>query len=183
MLPQLRQRFDAIEERRNSLLSRLRAENEDRLRYHPAPGSWSMLQVVQHLVLLEQIVLKAMMKGARPGVRRRWWHRIGAWMMAFVFRYGFRVSAPTRKVVPLDDTPLGESARPWAELRAQMAAFLETATPDSATALGFRHPLAGPLDLAGTLDFVATHHDHHLRQIGRIETAWTTSQQRQTLMN
>jgi len=183
MLAELRTRFDAIEQRRHSLITRLRTVDDSLLRYHPAPGSWSMLQVAEHLVLLEQIVVKAMTREPRSEVRRRWWHRIGAWMVAFVFRHGFRVPAPTRKVVPIGDRPLESSVEQWAELRAKMAAFLELTPPERAKVLGFRHPVAGPLDVASTLDFVATHHDHHLRQIARIEKAWGASQPRQPVMS
>jgi hypothetical protein len=38
--------------------------------------------------------------------------------------------------------------------------------------LRFRHPVAGPLDTASSLDFVRTHFDHHLRQIARIEKSF-----------
>jgi uncharacterized damage-inducible protein DinB len=183
MLPELRTRFDAIEQRRHAHLERLATLDDTLLRYHPAPRSWSMLQVTEHLVLLEQIVVKAMIREPRPDVHRRWWHRIGAWMVTFVFRYGFRVPAPTRKVVPTEETPLERSAERWSALRSQMAAFLESATPERARVLGWRHPVAGPLDVASTLDFVATHHDHHLRQIARIEKSWESSQRRQSVMS
>lgn len=183
MLTELRTRFDAIENRRHALLGKLATLDEDQLRYHPAPGAWSMLQVTEHLVLLEQLVIKAMTREPRPGVRRRWWHQIGSWMVAFVFRHGFRVPAPTRKVVPAEETPLERSAEQWAALRAQMATFLESATPERASALGFRHPVSGPLDVAATLDFVATHHDHHMRQVARIEKSWGVNRPRQSVMS
>lgn len=172
MLTELRTRFDAIEQRRLAHLARVATLDDELLRYHPEPGSWSIIQVTEHLVLLEQMVVKAMTRELRPGVRRRWWHRIGAWMVAFVFRHGFRVPAPTRRVVPTEETPVERSAEQWAALRTQMAAFLESVTPERARVLGFRHPVAGPLDVVATLDFVATHHDHHMRQIARIEQSW-----------
>lgn len=183
MLPALQSRFDAIAHRRQRLLDHLGTLDDAALRYRPTPGAWSLLQVAQHLVLLERLVLKAMIRDPRPGVRRRWWHSIGARMVAFVFRHGFRVPAPTRKVVPLEDTPLEESARQWADLRAELHTFLEAATPERAQALGWRHPVSGPLDVYGTLDFLATHHDHHLRQVERIETAYAASRPRSTVMS
>jgi hypothetical protein len=177
MLPALQSRFDAIEDRRKAFLARLGNMDAAELGYRPRPSAWSLLQVAQHLVLLEQLVLKTATRDPRPGVRRRWWHRIGGWMVAFVFRFGLRVPAPTRMVVPIDQKPLGETAAEWSELRAKLAAFLETCTPERAKALGFRHPLSGPQDVYGALDFLAGHHDHHLRQVARIQNSanWPSS--------
>ena len=183
MLPALQSRFDAIEHRRQSLLDHLRGLDDAQLRYRPTSGGWSLLQVAQHLVLLERMVFKSVIRDPRPGVRRRWWHAIGAKMVAFVFRHGLRVPAPTKKVVPLEDTPLEESANQWAELRAQLKGFLDSATPERAAALGWRHPVSGPLDVYGALDFVATHHDHHLRQVERIEASYVGGRARSAVLS
>ncbi len=171
MLPALQQRFDVLEERRHSLLTRLRALDAGLVRYHPAANSWSMLQVVQHLILVEQLIMKGMTSGNRPKVRRRWWHRIGASMVAFVFRHGFRVPVPTRRVMPQGEVPLDDSSLTWDDLRRQLRAFLESSTVESAGNLGLHHPISGPLDIASSLDFIQTHFDHHLRQVARIEAS------------
>lgn len=183
MLLALQSRFDAIAHRRQSLLDHLRNLDDAQLHYRPTASAWSLLQVAQHLVLLERIVVKSVIRDPRPGLRRRWWHAIGARLVAFVFRHGFRVPAPTRKVVPLENTPLEESARQWADLRADLSAFLETITPERAKALGWRHPVSGPLDVYGALEFVASHHDHHLRQVERIESAYAVSHARSIMMS
>lgn len=175
MLPALQSRFDEIEQQRVLLLARLSSKDPASLSYHPGAGSWSMLQVVQHLVLVEQLVMTGMIKPARPMVKRRWWHRVGAWLVAFVFRHGFRVPAPSKAVVPLDDMPLDVSERSWVSLRVQLRAFLEEITPERSGQLGFRHFVSGPHDIAGTLDFIRSHFDHHLRQIGRIEASASRS--------
>ena len=179
MLPELEQKFHAIEEQRLGLFDRLSRLDESSLRYHPGPESWSMLQVVAHLVLVEQIVLKTMQRGERPMVRRRWWHAIGAWIVSIVMGRGLRVPAPSKKVVPIGDTPLTESKARWDEMRLQLRAFLETTTVESARCLGFRHPVAGPLDVPSSLDFVRTHFDHHMRQIARIESSAAKSGSRE----
>ena len=171
MLPELQQKFDAIEERRQALFDRLARDDDARLRYHPAPGSWSMLQVVEHLVLVEGLVVKTMLRPDRPVVQRRWWHRIGAWLVSIVLGSGLRVPAPSRRVVPIADTPLHESRASWDDLRRQLLAFLNGTTAESARLLGFRHPVSGPLDVPASLDFIRTHFDHHMRQIARIESS------------
>ena len=182
MLPELQTRFDAITQRRSALLDHLRGLDAARLRYRPTPAAWSLLQVAQHLVLLERLVLKSALRDPRAGVQRRWWHAIGARMVAFVFRHGFRVPAPTRQVVPAGETSLDETARQWEELHAELAAFLESATPERAKALGFRHPVSGPQDLYGALDFIAQHHDHHLRQVARLQAAYAATEARSPVM-
>jgi hypothetical protein len=171
MLPELQQKFDAIEKRREDLFDKLAREDDARLRYHQTLASWSMLQVVEHLVLVETLVVKTMLRADPPTVRRHWWHRIGAWLVAFVLGRGIRVPAPSRKVVPTGDTPLSESRVRWDELRRQLRTFLDQTTPESARQLGFRHPVSGPLDIPSSLDFIRSHFDHHLRQIARIEAS------------
>lgn len=171
MLPELQERFDAIEDRRRALFERLARVGDEDLRHHPSPTSWSLLQVVEHLVLVEGLIVKSMLRADQPVIRRRWWHRIGAILVSIVLTRGFRVPAPSKKVVPLSNTPLHESGAKWDELRRQLREFLERTTPDSARQLGFRHPVSGPLDLPSSLDFVRAHFDHHMRQIARIEAS------------
>ena len=171
MLPQLRERFQAIEDRRNALLTKLAGLSEDQLRYHPKPGSWSLLQVAEHLVLLEELVYAAMTKDNRPIVRRRWWHKIGEWLLSLVLKYQLRVPAPTKRIVPVADTPLEDIRRHWESVRDRFRTFLEASTPESVQRLGLRHPVSGPYDIPGTLEFVAAHFDHHLNQIRRIEAS------------
>lgn len=174
MIAELQQRFDAIQQQRQSLLDCLRALDTKLLEYQPSPRSWSMLQVAQHLVLVETLLVDSMLRADRPPVRVRWWHAIGRWLLFLVYRYGLRVPAPTKRIIPVAKPPLEESARAWEALRQRLRAFLEATTPESARNLGFRHPVSGPHDVAETLDFIRMHFEHHLRQLARIQVSAAT---------
>jgi hypothetical protein len=56
----------------------------------------------------------------------------------------------------------------WEAARTGLRQALEQIPPETLTIPISRHPVAGPMDARETLEFLAAHLDHHLRQIRRI---------------
>lgn len=56
----------------------------------------------------------------------------------------------------------------WEAARTGLRQALEQIPPEIQTASICRHPVAGPLDARETIEFLAVHLDHHLRQIRRV---------------
>ena len=171
MIAQLQSRFDELERRREEFLQRLNEQTSEQLHYSPAAGSWSLLQIAEHLRLVEERLIAGWLVDhpGREQLRRRLRHRITyAAVMTLVFRMGLRVRMPGPGVAPEVPPGLPEVARRWSELRAELASQLGTLTERSATNLFIRHPVLGPLDAADALRFLRVHFDHHMRQVGRV---------------
>lgn len=174
MLPTLRDRFDRLERQRAALLESLRPLDDARLRFSPAPGSWSLMQVVEHLVLVEELTLAQMATVTPRPVplkkRLRTSAMIGIIQLAF--RAGARIRAPSGALKPpVTGVTLDELARRWGEARCRMAGRLDVVSPAQLRDRVMRHPYAGWLTHTQMLNFFHYHTVHHQRQIGRIRRA------------
>ena len=90
-----------LERRRAALLERLGAMSPGQLVTRPAAGGWHVLDVVQHVVIVEERVLKAV--ATRPGPlplteRLRSGLRLTA--LRIYLRSGGRIKAPNPALIP-----------------------------------------------------------------------------------
>ena len=148
----------------------------DQEAFHPAPGEWSVSQVVEHLVLAEQAGIQRVWQAAE-GIRRGrpvWTgdpvHR-GLPIEEVIARTWRAKEQAPPNATPQTDGPL-----------AYWAACLETCQPvlerlsaaldglDLAAVI-FPHFLSGPLDAHQRLEFLRWHLDHHQRQLEEINAA------------
>ena len=161
---------------RGRVLAAVAGLTADQEAFHPAPGEWSVPQVVEHLVLAEQAGIQRVWQAAE-GVRRRrpvWSgdpvHR-GLPIEEVIARTWREKEQAPPNATPQTDGPL-----------AYWATCLETCQPvleRLGTALDgldlteviFPHFLSGPLDARQRLEFLRWHLDHHRRQIKEIRAA------------
>ncbi len=171
MLSKLQTRFDALEQRRHRLLGELARLGEAQLRFQPAPGAWSLQEVVHHLLLVDQAVLRAADRAAEVRMRRSLRERIGYVAVWLVLKLGVRVRVPVRGVAPQVGISLSELQEQWGETRIALKACLNSFTERTMQHTVARHPVGGPLNAVQTLLFLTRHFDHHMRQINRIQRA------------
>ena len=173
MLPGLRSQLDSLIEKRSRFEAATRALSENQVRFRPAPGSWSIAEVAQHLLHVEREVTKAAMK---PGVERRGRRRTPReWVSSVVFlavvRLNWRIRVPQKvagRVTPAAEPDMEELWREWGDLHANLARHLETVRPENLGDMAFKHPLIGPTPVRRMLPFMLQHFGHHMRQVGRI---------------
>jgi hypothetical protein len=174
MLEPLRRRFDRLERQRTDLLAGLGGRTDASLHYHPAPGAWSILQVIEHLVIAEERILELaarrpprpvpFLERLRTGVRLR--------LLFLALRSTRRFEVPLAALNPGGaEIGLEELERRWSEARWQLARVLETVTPETAKARPVGHPITRWLTWQEGLDFLYRHIARHAGQIRRIEQA------------
>ena len=169
MIPALATAFDALETRRQALFADLASRPPASLEVRPEPKSWTLAEVAQHLWLVERGTLHVMEgRLAKPPLRRGPLNRLGIAAMRFILgRFRFRV--PIAAIQPKPGIPLAQVQADWDATRSKMRAMLEGIDEPRLHQSFFRHPLAGPLSVAETMEFLTRHHDHHLRQVRRID--------------
>ena len=169
MIPALATAFDALEARRQALFADLAARPPASLDARPAPTAWSLAEVAQHLWLVERGTVHVMEgRLAKPPLRRGPLNRLGIAAMRFVLgRIRFKV--PIAAIQPKPGVPLSQVRADWDATRAKLRAMLEGIDETRLHQSFFRHPLAGALSVAETMEFLVRHHDHHLRQVARID--------------
>jgi uncharacterized damage-inducible protein DinB len=155
---------------RANLLATVRALDPVQVRHVPAPGSWSIAQVVEHLTLAEELTAKSL-RNPRPVERR------GSGLLASlrlqVIRLLFgkpfvRARVPARALLPEGSASLDALEHRWLEAAADIEAFLRDLPAERQHERLFRHPVTGWLTLRQMLQFHLAHIGHHARQIARI---------------
>lgn len=179
MLAELQQQCADLDRRSRALLDDLSCLAPLALSFKPAPRSWSILEVVQHLVLSEQDVIGAARFADSPAFRRRDLRAFLGYPMVFlVLYYGVPWPVPSAGMIPDGRTTLAELRAQWSDLHAWLQSYVESLTPATIKRAVFYHPLTGPITVEQTLVLSHIHLTCHLRQIERIKQlapACTTS--------
>jgi hypothetical protein len=172
MLPILRSRFDELERQRRAVMDELLLHSPAQLQFRPGPGAWSLAELMQHLVLVEESTLEFLRsKPPRPASTRTLAHRLRWAMFATVAPRSIRVRVPVAAVKPVGDVPVDALVVRWEAAREQLGAYLDGITISQLPMVVMKHPIGGPLPVIETLEFIRLHLVHHGHQIRRIRSA------------
>jgi hypothetical protein len=172
MLTALQRRHARLERQRFLLLERLAAYTDEQHAFQPDSSSWSLAGVVQHLILVEEGLVRY---GRGQAARRPPWVRLRTRMrermMLAALGGDVRIRAPVPDIVPQAHVPLAALAPRWETARADLMTYVEEVPAPRWARAAFRHPRIGWMTAMGGLRFLEAHCDHHIRQIERILTA------------
>lgn len=176
MLPLLRSQLNALIARRSAFEAQARGLSGAQLRFRPAPGSWSISEVADHLLHVEREVVKA---STKEGVERRGQRRTPRqWLASKAFRaitwLNIRIKVPAKVaglVTPGSTPDLSAIWEEWRDVHERLELYLETIGPADLGDMAFRHPILGPTNVRGILPFFINHFDHHMRQVRRIRAS------------
>ena len=165
-------RLDRVGARRDALLDHLATLDPAGLALRPADAGWSLLEVVEHLVVAERDVLGWNRPGGRHEVRpRRLKHRIRRLIVMAVLRFGIDVKAPSAAMLPGGGKRLGELRAMWEENHRRLRELLAGLDGAGMREPLFRHPISGPLTAEQGVAMLDVHLTRHLAQLRRIEAA------------
>jgi DinB family protein len=164
----LARHLDALDVARADLLTAVHATSPAQRAFRPARDSWSMVDVVEHLVLAEEGALLSLVKGPRPGARVTVRNRITVVLIRLYLSAGFRARVPASRLIPQGGVSLEELERRWAAVAGTLRDRVAGLGHADRHAPRFRHPIAGWLPPASGFAFLVTHLAHHRRQIDRI---------------
>ena len=173
MLPTLGRRLNRMERHRAALLARIAPLSPEQLVTRTAPERWHVLDVVEHLIIIEEMVLRAL--ATRPGplpfaARLQGGLRLSA--LRLYLRCGGKLQAPSRAILPRGDVTLTELWARWDRARAGHRTALESFDRTDLIRPMMKHPIIGKLTPAQTLTFLDAHLGHHGRQIERLQRAF-----------
>jgi uncharacterized damage-inducible protein DinB len=160
-----------LDARRRALLSEVAAMTADQLVFRPAPDSWSALDVVEHLVRVEEAILSRIREREPRTLREALWAKGALALMRVYFAVGRRFKVPTQVIVPLGGVTLSDLAARWDAAHAALRARVNLLDPEELARPLMRHPQLGLLTPRETLIFLLRHMAHHRRQIHRIRRA------------
>lgn len=170
MDPALARRLAHLEASRRRALAAVDGVPHAALNRPPAPGKWSALQVLHHVVTAEALTLGYIRKKMQAGLaleKAGPASRLRLLAVQLTLALPLRVKAPTiTGDVPAESELPALRAR-WDEVRRSLDELVSSFPPELENRLVFRHPYAGRMTLAHALGTLEAHLDHHIPQVER----------------
>lgn len=166
----LQRQFEQMEAVRESIFEMLKFYSPEQLAFKPAPDKWSVIQVLQHLLISEQGTYRYLTrKNQAESLPAAGWGAGGrSLLLNLVLKSPLRFKAPENLPQPEGDLPFDVLMREWQVVREALRGFAQTFPPERLKSAIFRHPFAGYFNLSQTFKFIDKHVRHHRRQIRRI---------------
>jgi uncharacterized damage-inducible protein DinB len=165
--------YDDIDTTRAALLRAVENLRADEQTFRPAPGRWSVAEIVEHLSVVEGNVARlvgSLLRKAEDAGRGR---ASGA-AFAPVSIAEFVEQTRAQKLNAPEGArpaglPLAESLSRLRDSRAALHALRPQVERADGTALRFPHPVWGPINLYQWLLFIGAHESRHLAQINALK--------------
>lgn len=161
-------RLRSFRARRDVLLDELAGLDEAALMARPAAGKWSILEIVEHMVVAERDVFRALgSDGVLRHRERTLRHRFAYVVVMAILRFGVPVRVPSAAMLPQGGRSLAELRAMWDENHAWLERHLAERDEVTSGQAVFRHPVAGPLTTDQAMRMARVHLERHIGQIRR----------------
>jgi len=164
--------FDTIQQSREQLFKDLENYTEDQLNQLPKSGGWSVLQVVQHLILTERASLMYVQKKTSSGladIPDVGPENADMYKQMQIYMDGDTPApAPPMVANVPERSTLATTRDEWDKARQDIADMLASFGENDLNKATYKHPLAGRLTIGQMLGFHKHHFNRHRRQIERV---------------
>ncbi len=156
-------RFDGT---RHRLMDEMATLDAARLQARPIPGKWSILEIIEHVVVAERAVFLGLPEPSSlvPQARGLGNHVRYALVM-LVLRFDVPVRMPSRAMAPRGESDLRAIGAQWDQNHAWLRAVVSHLGPRVGSAAVLAHPISGPLTVRQALRMGQVHTDRHIGQI------------------
>ena len=169
MIANVQEKFESLTKKRVALLQKLGSLSTEELNFKADPDRWSVVEVVEHLVIVEDDLLHQISRKKADSPLDNSLKSPEKYKTVIkVMERDIPVDVPDERAEPHGRVPLDELLSQWEDLRQKLHGFLAAISPVNENSLVYRHPFAGPLDISETLHFFDVHFDNHMRHIDRI---------------
>ncbi len=173
-LSKLQKELETQEGVYKALLDDLAEMDSDQLVQRPIPHKWSLLEIIEHLVLAEREVLDYLPDPSQliEGERDLKAHLSYLMVMA-VLGLKIPVKAPSQGMLPKGNTSLEELRRQLEEIQDWLRDYVNDQESNGLRKAVFRHPVAGAMTVGQTIHLRRVHLNTHLSQIKRLKRLLT----------
>lgn len=162
-------RFDALEQEKKLFTTMLKHHTVEQLNFKSAPGEWTMLEVVQHLMIAERGWLRQVERGQFGTVT--WISTLKMSIIRGLSARGFRARLPKNPAPPAETLDLEQVTTRWDAIRADWRDRLDQMDATAFARATIKHPFSGVIALGQAMEFMVTHVVHHRKQLERIRRA------------
>ncbi|MGX1264455.1 putative damage-inducible protein DinB [Rossellomorea marisflavi] len=154
-----------IEDIRKELLDEIQNLSEEELNRSVHQGRWSIMQVVDHLYLMEKAVTSSLIKSIEHGEDQR----VEDKPVNLTVDRSRKVQAPSY-VEPVNEPKTLEEMKDRLEnSRQDLLHFLATTTKDELKSKANPHPVFGMVRLDQWVPFIGYHEKRHIEQIRELK--------------
>lgn len=174
MQARLRRNLAKLNEQTQHLFAELQHWSPERLRFRAELESWSVLDILDHLVLTERAVLAVMRQNLNAGNVINLRDRLRNLFVNGIMMLPTRLQVPTSVTFLLPSrtrVDLCGLRSEWDADRKALSTFLEGLSSADRRKGVFRHPVGGWTTPNGGLVFLRLHLHHHRYQFARIRKA------------
>lgn len=170
MLSEIREIFQGLEEKHQNLLQQLDSMSAETIGFKAGNDKWSILEAIEHLVVVEENLLAQLTDADSaanldPQARSAKNFKV----VIKVMERDIPVDVPDERMQPHGEFSLEALLDRWQAVRRKTSAHIEGLLSEDAGKLVYRHPFAGPLNLAEALRFVDVHFANHARHLEIIK--------------
>lgn len=165
--------FQHIDAKSAKLLADLKRYTDGQLNQKPSPAAWSVMEVLQHLLLVEKVSQQYVQKKLSFNPTLKDANLLTSLRMRAAYLYNFlpiKLKAP--KYVDernfSSNINLSDISAQWQTQRQQLQAYLATLPEEIFKKEVYKNPVVGRLSLFGMLQFFEGHFDRHHRQIKQL---------------
>lgn len=164
--------LDRIDVQRAAIVAEVAALSNDAQRWRAHDDGWSALDVMEHLVLAEQVVLGDLESApTRMAPERTLGHRLRLSIVWLVLRFGIRVRVPVDRMRPTGNATFDALRTQWDHQHLALRTLVTALDRRGLQRHIFRHPIAGPLNTPQALRLLSAHLATHHRQLERLRAA------------
>jgi hypothetical protein len=165
--------YRLLEQQRAEILYKVKEISDEKFRRQPAPGKWSIAEILTHIIVAEQLSLGYMKKKANA-IEQLSNSGASEFLRLQVLKISQRIPvlkfrAP--KIVVSNTPPaysFAELSAQWQIQREELKQFLESIPNKDVRKVLYKHPIAGRFDAAQAMVFFREHIIHHLPQVKRL---------------
>ena len=162
----LKGQLDSLDSDRRALLAELERLPTEILEKKPNSDTWSILEIVEHMILAERNILCGLppidqLSERQPDLRGRMIYPI---VMA-ILRFRIPVKVPSRAMLPRGESSLLELRSSWDTNVSWLRGYIDGLGPEEHRRAVFAHPVTGPIDTIQCLRMARYHFNTHRQQI------------------
>jgi len=164
-------RLDAVEALREDLLGAVRPLDTDLLQVRPEPTSWSLVEIIEHLVRAEETVLGPDGVGVAGAARAGPGSRILYGVVWAILRLRIPVQVPATEMRPTGEAGLDDLTEEWRARHRGLRRYLDGLDAEGLRRPVFAHPVIGSLRPREALVLGEIHLRRHQGQLHRTRAA------------
>ena len=166
---ELLNKVQEFKRKRDSLLDGLGSLDPEMLTARPLEGKWSILEIVEHMVIGEREVLMGLPEPSALRVYKRTIkNKLMLKIVMFVLGWRVKVKVPSKSMIPKGQTELRRIREMWDENQDWFRNYVEGCGQDDLKKAVFKHPVSGPIDVYQAVEMCFAHFESHRAQIDKL---------------